>query len=165
MTHVNMLCAYPGWKDFDKKEDAPIVQTASSITVRRENCYSIPKVRKIVYINDRETVVTWADGKTTHVSCGEGETFDKYTGFMAAVMERLFGSTTKAKKLVAELDEGERKRREKEAAAKARKEREAAMKIRRERAERRAVKRLVKNCVRAMKANAIVSEMVENGKI
>ena len=45
----------------------------------------------------------WADGTKTIVSCGAGDTYDYYAGFCAAVVKKLFGSTTHAKKVLGEV--------------------------------------------------------------
>ena len=43
------------------------------------------------------------DGTKTIVSCGAGDTYDYYAGFCAAVVKKLFGSTTHAKKVLGEV--------------------------------------------------------------
>ena len=47
-----------------------------------------------------KTIILWTDGTKTIVSCGEGESYDHYTGFCAAVTKKLFGSTSHAKKVL-----------------------------------------------------------------
>ena len=64
----------------------------------------IPEVRK-VYFNDRHTTIEWADGEKTTVGCAEGQMFDEYSGFGAAVLKRLFGSSTAAIRYMDELKE------------------------------------------------------------
>lgn len=61
--------------------------------------YRIPEIENFI-VNGNACVIVWADGVRTVVHCGEGETFDRYTGFMACVCKRLFGGTTTAKKLM-----------------------------------------------------------------
>lgn len=56
---------------------------------------AIPEVRK-VYFNDRHTTIEWEDGVKTTVGCADGQQFDEYSGFGAAVLKRLFGSSTAA---------------------------------------------------------------------
>lgn len=63
-------------------------------------------VKRIIYSGPK-TIVFWTDGTKTIVSCGEGETFDEYYGFCAAFAKKMFGSTSRVKKLV------ERKKEEK----------------------------------------------------
>lgn len=53
--------------------------------------------------NGPKTIVLWADGTKTIVSCGEGDTYDYYSGFCAAVVKKLFGSTTHAKKVLGKV--------------------------------------------------------------
>ena len=61
--------------------------------------YRIPEIKNFI-VNGNACVIVWEDGARTVVHCGEGETFDRYTGFMACVCKRLFGGTTTAKKLM-----------------------------------------------------------------
>lgn len=61
--------------------------------------YRIPEVKNFI-VNGNSCVIVWEDGKRTVVHCGEGETFDRYTGFMACVCKRLFGGTGNAKSLM-----------------------------------------------------------------
>lgn len=51
----------------------------------------------IPQITDR---ILWADNTKTIVSCGEADSYDYYSGFCAAVVKKLFGSTTHAKKVL-----------------------------------------------------------------
>lgn len=59
---------------------------------------SIPNVKRIVY-HDPATIVFWQDGTKTVVKCMDGEPFEKYAGFCAALAKKVFGSTSKAKKV------------------------------------------------------------------
>ena len=62
----------------------------------------VPLVKKVIFSGPK-TIVLWADGTKTIVSCGAGDTYDYYTGFCAAVVKKLFGSTTHAKKVLGEV--------------------------------------------------------------
>ncbi len=55
----------------------------------------LPHVRRI-YFNNRHTTIEWEDGEKTTVGCIEGQEFDEYAGFGAAVLKRLFGSSRSA---------------------------------------------------------------------
>ena len=57
-------------------------------------------VKKVIF-NGPKTVVIWEDGSKTIASCGEGDQFDPYTGFCAAVAKKVFGSTSAVKKILA----------------------------------------------------------------
>lgn len=57
-----------------------------------------PSVKRIVYHNPA-TIVFWQDGTKTVVKCMDGEPFEKYAGFCAALAKKVFGSTSKAKKV------------------------------------------------------------------
>lgn len=58
------------------------------------------RVKKVIF-NGPKTIVIWADGSKTIASCGEGDEFDPYAGFCAAVTKKVFGSTNAAKKAIA----------------------------------------------------------------
>ena len=66
---------------------------------------TIPGIKKIIY-NGRKTIILWEDNTKTIVSCREGDIFDPYMGFCAAVMKKLFGSTSKIKKTIKEKVSG-----------------------------------------------------------
>ena len=65
---------------------------------------AVPEIRKI-YFNDRHTTIEWMDGEKTTVGCVEGQPFDEYSGFGAAVLKRLFGSSTAAIRCMNECKE------------------------------------------------------------
>lgn len=56
---------------------------------------AIPEIKKI-YFNNKHTTIEWADGVKTTVGCIDGQEFDEYGGFAAAVLKRLFGSSKAA---------------------------------------------------------------------
>jgi len=93
--------------------------------------YGIPCVDRVIF-SGPATVVIFTDGTKSMVKCMEGEKFERYAGFCAAIMKRLFGSTTAAKNLMEEHDVAriaearETERRAKEAEKKRREEREFA---------------------------------------
>lgn len=68
-------------------------------------CWSagIPCVDRIIF-SDPATIVFWTDGTKTKVKCMDGEKFERYAGFCAAVMKKLFGSTSAAKAYMEDRD-------------------------------------------------------------
>lgn len=100
--------------------------------------YKLPFLLRVIFDEDRKTtVVLWDDGDRTVVRCGEGETFDRYTGFMAAVCKKLFGGTTTAKKLMNFLDKDYQAKLKVEADAKEKEKRMAEEEERRKKAAKR----------------------------
>lgn len=96
--------------------------------LRKLKAYELPAISEIIFNEEgKTTILIWADGEKTVVRCGEGETFDRYTGFMACICKRMFGGTTTAKKLMNSLDKKyqAQKRAEEEALLKAKREEEA----------------------------------------
>lgn len=70
--------------------------TAISRRCRRGEILPFPDVKRVIYSGPK-TIILWADGTKTIVSCRDGEIYDHYTGFCAAVVKKLFGSTSHAK--------------------------------------------------------------------
>ena len=66
--------------------------------------YGIPDIKKICFA-DNKTVVFWEDGTETVVECAACDKFDKYAGFSAACMKKMFGSTEEAKAVMDEFTE------------------------------------------------------------
>lgn len=57
---------------------------------------------KVIY-RDNKTIVFWEDKTKTIVSCGDGDQYDPYAGFCAAVVKKLYGSTSHAKKMLKKI--------------------------------------------------------------
>lgn len=61
--------------------------------------WEIPFVSRIIF-NPPATIVFWMDGTKTVVKCSKRDRFDKYLGFAAAVMKKMFGSSNRADKFI-----------------------------------------------------------------
>ena len=108
--------------------DGETVGKAIQNMLMRLEAYKLPAINEVIFNEEgKTTILIWADGEKTVVRCGEGETFDRYTGFMAAICKRMFGGTTTAKKLMNSLDKKyqAQKRAEEEEKLKAQREEEA----------------------------------------
>lgn len=57
------------------------------------------KPKKIIHSGPK-TIVFFENGEKVVVSCGENETYDDYTAFCAALAKKIFGSTSRAKKIM-----------------------------------------------------------------
>lgn len=65
------------------------------------NCRcSTPVAPKQIIYSGNRTIVFWNDGDKTIVKCAEGEVFDEYNGFVAALAKKMYGSTSKVKKII-----------------------------------------------------------------
>lgn len=80
---------------------ATLAEECSRMYRKRERL-PFPDVKKVIFSGPK-TIVLWADGTKTIVSCGESDTYDYYSGFCAAVVKKLFGSTTHAKKVLGKV--------------------------------------------------------------
>lgn len=85
----------------DSAFTATLAEGTSRMHRKRERL-PFPDVKKVIFSGPK-TIVLWADGTKTIVSCGEGDTYDYYSGFCAAVVKKLFGSTTHAKKVLGKV--------------------------------------------------------------
>lgn len=67
-----------------------------------EGNWNIPAAhepKQIIYSGNR-TIVMWADGTKTVVKCAKGQKYDEYSGFVAALAKKMFGSTNHVKKVI-----------------------------------------------------------------
>lgn len=55
--------------------------------------------KKVIYSGGK-TIVIWPDDSKTIVSCGDGDQYDEYAGFCAALAKKIFGSTSAAKRVM-----------------------------------------------------------------
>ena len=133
----------------------PITESESMFDRTFSKLRSIPEIKMVSY-NGTATTIHWVDGTKTSVRCGQGESFDKYTGFMAAVCKKLFGSTTAAKKIRSRVDVESLKA----AAVAEHAEKEAIAQQKREKREKAIVKRRAKELVIEMRAKKLANEML-----
>lgn len=61
--------------------------------------WGIPDIDHVVF-SGPATIVFWADGTKTVVKCSENEDYERYAGFAAACMKKMFGSTSRAKSVM-----------------------------------------------------------------
>lgn len=64
-------------------------------------------IKRVIFNGDK-TIVLWTDGTKTIATCGEGDLFDEYAGFCAAVTKKVFGSTSAAKRAMSMASENKR---------------------------------------------------------
>lgn len=67
-------------------------------------CWGIPDIRRVIF-SGPATIVFWEDNTKTIVKCMKGERFERYAGFAAACMKKMFGSTSRAKSIMNEFAE------------------------------------------------------------
>lgn len=64
--------------------------------IERKNAFTL---EKIIHSGPK-TIVFFKNGEKVIVSCGENETYDEYTAFCADLAKKIFGSTSRAKKIM-----------------------------------------------------------------
>lgn len=72
-----------------------------NVEPKNKNNFISLEIDKIIF-SDVKTIVLWKDGTKTIVSCMDGDKYDYYNGFCAALAKRVFGSTANAQKLMSE---------------------------------------------------------------
>ena len=105
---------------------------------------TVPMIREVIFHDNTHTTIRWADGTSTDVSCGEGEQYNEYEGFCAAIVKKLFGGTGAAKRVMREKNLTEQRRIAKEAEAKKRQEEAEALARKKARAKKRYIKKMAK---------------------
>lgn len=80
-----------------------LISLPKGVTFTQVHC-GAPGVAYIKKQEDNTVVVRWTDGTVTPVRCEEGEKFDMYTAFCAALAKKIYGSTSKVKKLIESHD-------------------------------------------------------------
>lgn len=65
--------------------------------------FSVPMIKSVIFSGPATTIL-WADDTKTTVKVAEGQEFDRYAGFCAAVVKKLYGSSASAKKIMDEND-------------------------------------------------------------
>lgn len=60
----------------------------------------LPSFPKRIIFSGPKTIVFWHDGTKTIVSCAEDEEYDPYNAFCSAVVKKMFGTTSAAKKFI-----------------------------------------------------------------
>ena len=73
------------------------------IPASQQASYFYPKVKRVVY-HDPATIVFWKDGTKTVVKCIDGQPYEKYAGFCAALAKKIYGGTSTAKKIAGAKD-------------------------------------------------------------
>lgn len=63
----------------------------------------IPVIKSVIF-NGPATTIFWVDNTKTTVKVSEGQQYDRYAGFCACVVKKLFGSSTNAKRIMNDLD-------------------------------------------------------------
>lgn len=94
----------PSFVDYLKNDSAltTILAERTSRMHRKREQLPVPDLKKVIFSGPK-TIILWADGTKTIVSCEEGDTYDPYSGFCAAIVKKLFGSTTHAKKVLGKV--------------------------------------------------------------
>lgn len=97
-----------GWDPKVRYDDPLEMETSENITeflrtldkiLKEMDGYEVPGIKKI-FFNGNHTTILWSDNTRTTVGCMEGEKFDEYAGFAAAILKKMFGSSIAAKKFL-----------------------------------------------------------------
>lgn len=78
----------------------------------RDTTMNAVDVQKVIF-NPPATIVFWGDGTKTVVKTMSGESFDMYHGFTAALAKKIYGNSTRVRKIVHNFKANYYKNREK----------------------------------------------------
>ena len=96
---------------------ANIVKPSIKLSIEKHLRLSIPEIENTVFNGDT-TIIIWKDKTKTIVHCEPDKPRDPYAAFCAAVCKKLFGSTDKVMKVIADTDKAYQAKLRAEAAAK-----------------------------------------------
>lgn len=87
--------------EYINEKEKPKMPPKENQDIRLKYCYIPPmyQPKQIIY-NPPATIVFWKDGTKTIVKCSEGETFNKYFGFCAALAKKVYGNNNRVNKIV-----------------------------------------------------------------
>lgn len=164
--HWSSATTYSLWDPGDLLRASRIVQDAEkverqvAITQKREPAYSLPGVRRVHFSGDK-CIVLWEDDTKTIVTCGDGEIYDRYTGFIAAVAKKLFGGTTAAKKLLNAKDADRQRRLQEEQLAEEKAKNKAAEEARAKKARDRKVRAMAEGYLLDLEAAELADHLAK----
>jgi len=107
----------PNCYEVDLSDCAGIVKPSIKLPIERAPRLSIPEIENTVFNGDT-TIIIWKDKTKTIVHCEPDKPRDPYAAFCAAVCKKLFGSTDKVMKVIADTDKAYQAKLRAEAAAK-----------------------------------------------
>lgn len=113
-------------------------------------------VKRVSHEGEKTTIL-WSDGTKTTVSRGQNEKYDAYTAFCAACAKKMFGSTSRTKKICHQMDEAELNL----AAEKAREKADLEKEMERQRRERKFIKRRARAILKERHAQALEQQAQE----
>lgn len=96
---------FPGSFGFNPNKLALVNVSKMEESIMKTQKNALPGIKKVIYSGNK-TIILWADNTKTIVSCKEGDTFDPYMGFCAAVVKKLFGTNSNIKKTIMEKASG-----------------------------------------------------------
>lgn len=111
---------------------------------KAKNYVAVPEIKEVIFHDGTHTTILWEDGTATDVACGEGEQYNEYEGFCAAIVKKMFDGTGKAKRVMHEKNLTLQREIEKQKAEELRKEEEEKLERKKARAKRRYIKKMAK---------------------
>lgn len=79
--------------NIDKQEENAFMCKTFNVTPPKiyEDCFFVPKPKKIIY-NNPCTIVLWEDGTKTICRVQEGQEFSEYYGYLACLAKKIYGT-------------------------------------------------------------------------
>ena len=89
----NPFMNYRDILNIDKQEENAFMCKKFNVTPPKtyEDCFFVPKPKKIIY-NNPCTIVIWEDGTKTICRVQEGQEFNEYYGYLACLAKKIYGT-------------------------------------------------------------------------
>ena len=90
---INPFIDFRDIPNIDKQEENAFMCKKFNVTLPKtyENCFFVPKPKKIIY-NNPCTIVLWEDGTKTICRVQEGQEFSEYYGYLACLAKKIYGT-------------------------------------------------------------------------
>lgn len=67
-----------------------------------------PEPKKVIHSGNK-TIVLWKDGTKTVVTCAKDDKYDNYTGFIAALAKKTYGSASRINEMLEPITDDRRR--------------------------------------------------------
>lgn len=73
--------------------------------------YKLPKIEDVIF-SEPATIIKWADGTKTVVKCEDGDTYNKFYGFVCCIAKKIYGNNSRFNSIANKWIEADEKKAE-----------------------------------------------------
>lgn len=77
----------------------------------KDSTYGLPKIEDVIFA-DPATIVKWNDGTKTVVKCEDGDTYNKFYGFVCCITKKIYGNNSRFNSIANKWIEADEKKAE-----------------------------------------------------